>query len=267
MSDPLIQCRIEDTIYHVTLNRPEKRNAINLDMVEELGRVMRDADKHPELRAIILSGEGPLFSAGVDVMSLVSGRAEAGDVNPGRWLRRVADRLQDALYVMESTELPVICALHGHAIGLGLEVALACDLRVCTETCKLSIPEARLGLVADVGGTTRLSRTVGPSRAKDMLMTARPLDANEALDWGLVNRVVADGQHIAGAVELAQQIAQNAPLAVGMAKLIIDQGDGTAKHTQLALERWAQSLLITTEDVSEAMSAFLEKRPGEFKGK
>ena len=208
-----------------------------------------------------------MFSAGVDIAALMELRSQAGEANVARWLRRGADRLQYALHLIESTELPVIGALHGQVIGLGLEVALSCDLRVCSPDCLFSIPESRMGLVADVGGTTRLSRTIGPARAKDMLMTARSIGSEEALAWGLVNRIAADDGVFSEAMRLAEQIAQNAPLAVGMAKRIIDQGDGVDKHTQMAIERWAQSQLLTTDDVTEAAVSFLERRAPHFHGK
>lgn len=266
MSDSLVTSRTEDHLHFVTINRPEKRNALTLEMIELLAAAVREADEKPQVRAVILSGEGSMFSAGIDVMSLASDRAETADRNAARWIRRLADRLQYALHEIESIEVPVIAALHGRVLGLGMELALACDLRVAADDCLFAIPEARLGLVADVGGTTRLCRTVGPARAKDMLMTARSLDAAEALQWGLVNRVVPAAELKSAAIALANQIAENAPLAVGLAKLIVDQGDGLDKQTQMAIERWAQSQLITTADVGEAMSAFLEKRPAKFKG-
>ncbi|MBX7258540.1 MAG: enoyl-CoA hydratase/isomerase family protein [Candidatus Hydrogenedentes bacterium] len=267
MSESFVQARVENDLYFVTLNRPEKRNALTPEMVLDLAAAVRSADEHPGVRAIIVNANGPIFSAGIDLMALAQAKAAAQDQNPARWLRRMADRLQDALYTIESTELPVIGALQGRVIGLGLEVALSFDFRIATDSCLLSIPESRMGLVADVGGTTRLCRLIGPSRAKDMLMTARNVDATEALQWGLVNRVVPEPQLMECATALAQEIAQNAPLAVGMAKLIVDQGDGLDKHTQLAIERWAQSQLISTEDLMEAVSAFMEKRPPQFKGK
>jgi enoyl-CoA hydratase/carnithine racemase len=267
MSESLILSRVEGPLLYVRLNRPQKRNAITPAMLEELAEAVRGADERPEVRAVIISGEGPMFSAGVDVMSLGESQGAAGEVNLGRWLRRFAERLQHALDVIEATEVPVIGALHGQVMGLGLELALSFDLRVASSDCLLSIPESRLGLVADVGGTTRLARTVGPSRAKDLLLTARTIDANEALQWGLVNRVVPATELMAGAVELATQIAQNAPLAVGMAKLIVDQGDGLDKRSQMALERWAQSQLFATDDVREAMMAFIQKRAPKFQGK
>lgn len=266
MDEALIQREVQDNILMITLNRPEKRNAFTLEMVNELAEAVRSVDEKPDIRAIIVQGEGSVFSAGIDVMSLMQAKTEAGDQNPARWLRRIAADLQHALQIIETTEVPIIGALHGHVIGLGLELALTFDLRVATDACLFSIPEARLGLVADVGGTTRLSRVVGPSRAKDMLMTARTVDAHEALAWGLVNRVAPPDSMVSEAVNLAQKIAQNAPLAVGLAKLIIDHGDGLDKQTQMVLERWAQSQLITTADVGEGVMAAMQKRAPDFKG-
>ncbi|MBI2434805.1 MAG: enoyl-CoA hydratase/isomerase family protein [Candidatus Hydrogenedentes bacterium] len=267
MTDAFIQTRTEDRIFFITLDRAAKRNAINLEMLEQLSSAMHEVDAHPELRAVIVQAAGPIFSAGVDIMALAALRAEAGTQNASRWLRRLAGRMQQLLDNIEATEVPVIAALHGKVMGLGLELALACDLRVAADDVALSIPEARLGLVADVGGTTRLSRIIGPARAKDMLMTCRDVGAEEALQWGLLNRVAPASQLQEAAVSLAQEIARNAPLAVGLAKRIIDQGDGLDKHSQMALERWAQSQLIATEDVGEAMASFFEKRPPEFKGR
>lgn len=262
-----VATNIHEHILTVTLTRPEKRNALTAQMVEEVSQAIASADRHPQVRAVIVNAEGPIFSAGIDIMSLAASRAEVGDGDPGRWLRRLAGNLQTALARIEATEVPVIGALHGQVIGLGLELALAFDLRVASDDLLLSIPEARMGLVADVGGTTRLCRLVGPSRAKDMLMTCRAVGADEALRWGLVDRAVPAADVLQTARELAQQIAANAPLAVGMAKLIVDQGDGLDRHSQQAFERWAQGQLITTHDVGEAMAAFFEKRPPKFTGK
>lgn len=258
--------RVEGAFCLITLNRQEKRNALTMEMLEAVAEAIDAAGRHPEIRAVILEGSGPIFSSGVDLMALGALRAEAGEEQQGRFLRRIAERMQRALHVIEGTELPVIAALQGRVIGLGLELALACDLRVAADDVAISIPETRLGLVADVGGTTRLSRIIGPARAKDMLMTARAVDAGEALSWGLVNRVAPAAQLPQAARALAEEIACNAPLAVGMAKLIIDQGDGLDRFTQMAIERWAQSLLIGTDDVGEAMAAFMEKRPPKFRG-
>jgi enoyl-CoA hydratase/carnithine racemase len=262
-----IQTRVEGNVYYVTVNRPEKRNALTGEMVMEIAAAVRAADEHPGVRAVIVHGEGPMFSAGIDINSLGQSARNANGTNPARAVRRVADRLQDALHQIESTELPVIGAIHGRAMGMGLELALAFDLRVIGRGCKLSMPETRMGLVADVGGTTRLTKLIGPSRAKDMLMTAREVGAEEALMWGLADRVAADEEVLGAAAALAGQIAKNAPLAVGLSKFIVDQGDGLPKATQMAIERLAQSQLITTGDVVEAVTSFVQKREPDFKGK
>lgn len=274
MTEALVRTRLDGELWYVTLARPEKRNALTPEMLEQIAAAVREADRHPHVRAVIVHADGPIFSAGIDIMSLGHSRAEVGEGNPARWLRRLAERLQNALLEIESLEVPVIGVLHGQVLGLGLELAAAFDLRVASSDLKLAMPEARMGLVADVGGTTRLCRLIGPSRAKDMLMTCRNVGAEEALGWGLVNRVAPAsgdlspaGAALAAATTLAKEIAQNAPLAVGMGKLLVDQGDGVDRHTQMALERWAQSQLITTDDVVEAMTAFFEKRAPKFKGR
>jgi enoyl-CoA hydratase/carnithine racemase len=265
MSQTLVLSRVDGPLLHVTLNRPEKRNALTPQMLEDIAAAVCAADDHAAVRAVIVSAAGPIFSAGIDLTSL--GDSKGDTLHVGRRVRRLASRLQHALNVIEETEVPVIGALQGQVLGLGLELALAFDLRVAGADLLLSIPESRLGLVADVGGTTRLSRTVGPSRAKDLLLTARSIDANEALQWGLVNRVAPPPELLAAATTLANEIARNAPLAVGMAKQIVDQGDGLDKHSQMAIERWAQSQLLGTEDVQEAVAAFLQKRAANFKGR
>ena len=266
MPHPTIKTRVDGSILFVSIDRPEKRNALTADMIDAVSEAVRSADDNPAVRAVIVHAEGPIFSAGVDLSMIGQMAGESKGQNPARMLRRLAERLQSALNTLEATEVPVIGALHGQVLGLGLELALAFDLRVASDDCQMSIPEARIGLVADVGGTTRLARAVGPSRAKDLLMTARAIGADEALSWRLVNRVASPANLLPTAVTLANQIAANAPLAVGLAKLIVDQGDGVPKQTQMAIERWAQSQLIDTADVAEAVQAFMQKRPPKFRG-
>lgn len=268
---PHISARNETAIRHVVINRPEKRNALTLDMLRAIAARVSEADADPAIRAVVLSAEGPVFSAGIDVMDLMAQRAAIGGLQPGRWLRRMAEEMQHCLHRIEQTEVPVIAALHGKTLGLGLELALACDFRTGAPDLELCLPETRLGLIADVGGTTRLARLVGPSRTKELLMTARSLDAAEAFQWGLLNRLAEDAapaaaQALAAAEALAKEIAQNAPLAVGLAKFVVDQGDGLDRYSQMALERLAQSLLVATEDLGEGIAAFAERRPPDFKG-
>src|SRR5499433_2710279 len=260
----LITTRRDDAILYVALNRPEKRNAIHRGLLLALVDVIDRAEAERDVRAIILHGEGPVFSAGVDVTML---RGDiAGDTPPRPFRAQVGD-MQTALSRLEAVEKPVIGALHLYAAGLALELALACDLRVATTDCELGLPEVRLGLIPDVGGTTRLVRTVGYARAKELLMTGRMIRAEEALAIGLVNQVVPPGEHLGAAARLAEEIAANAPLAVGLAKKLVDLGHGLDKHTFQQLELFAQSILLRSEDVGEGVAALAERRPPRFRGR
>jgi enoyl-CoA hydratase/carnithine racemase len=265
----VIKVRIDGEIAYIGLNRPEKRNAINTDVLRALPEALAEVDRR-EIRAVILYGEGAAFSAGIDFTSLASDTGSQGGSGGGPDLvrfRRFVHASQASLDAIERLEKPVIGALHGYVGGLGLEIALACDARIAAVGTKLGMPETRIGLVPDVGGTTRLTRTVGYARAKELIMTARMIDADEAARLGLVNRVVAEGAHIAAAEELAREIARNAPLAVGLAKRIIDIGASTDKSTFMELEALAQSSLFQTEDFREGATALAQRRDPKFKGR
>jgi enoyl-CoA hydratase/carnithine racemase len=263
MPAPLIVTRREDPILWVGINRPEKRNALHHDLLIELVDAVATAEREPEVRAIVLYGEGPVFSAGVDFGML------AGDVRGEAPIpfRTHVGEMQGALGRLETIEKPVIAAMHRYVPGLGLELALACDFRIATADCELGLPEVRLGLVPDVGGTTRLVRTVGYAKAKELIMTGRMIPAAEALQIGLVTQVVPAGEHLAAAGRLATEIAANAPLAVGLAKRLIDLGHGVDKQTFQQMELLAQSILVRTEDVREGARAALERRPPRFSGR
>jgi enoyl-CoA hydratase/carnithine racemase len=269
MAENAITTRIEGELAYLILNRPEKRNAINQAMLRAIPAALDELDR-PEVRAIILYGEGQAFSAGIDFTSLSNDSGarsgEGGGPDMQRFRRFVAES-QASLNRLESIEKPVIGALHGFVGGLGLELALACDARIAATGARLGMPEVRIGLVPDVGGTTRLTRTVGYAFAKELIMTARMIDAQTAEKIGLVNRVVAEGTHLAAAEELAREMARNAPLAVGLAKRIIDKGHGLDKMTFQEFEMLAQSSLITTEDFREGATALAQRRDPHFKGR
>ena len=265
----VIKVKIDGEIAYITLNRPEKRNAINNEVLHALPKALEEVDRR-EVRAIIIYGEGAVFSAGIDFTSLASDTGAQGGAGGGPDLnrfRRFVHASQASLDALERIEKPVIGALHGYVGGLGLELALACDARIAATGTKLGMPETRIGLVPDVGGTTRLTRTVGYARAKELIMTARMIDATEAERIGLVNRVVAEGTQIAAAEELAREIARNSPIAVGLAKRIIDIGYDTDKHTFMDLEALAQSSLFQTEDFREGAAALVQRRDPKFKGR
>ncbi len=231
MADSGIKVRIEGELAYIAFNRPEKRNAIDQAMLRALPEAIDEVDR-ADVRAIIIYGEGQAFSAGIDFTSLSNETGARGGHGGGpdiQRFRRFVAESQASLNRIESVEKPVIGALHGFVGGLGLELALACDARIAAVGARLGMPEVRIGLVPDVGGTTRLTRTVGYARSKELIMTARMIEAADAEKIGLVNRVVAEGAHIAAAEELAREMARNAPLAVGLAKRIIDKGHGLDK--------------------------------------
>ena len=259
----LVRSRRDGSLLYVGLDRPEKRNAIHRELLIALVEAIAAAEREPEVRAVIVYGEGPVFSAGVDFGML------ADDVEGERALpfRTMVGDMQAALSRIEAIEKPVIGALHRYVPGLGLELALAFDLRIATADSELGLPEVRVGLVPDVGGTTRLVRTVGYARAKELILTGRMIRAEEALAIGLVNQVVPPGEHLAAAARLGHEIAKNAPLAVGLGKRLVDLSAGVDKHTSLQLELLAQSVLVGTEDAREGARALAERRPPRFTGR
>ncbi len=268
MSDKVVTVRVEGELAYVALNRPEKRNAISNQVLRAIPEALAEADQ-PSVRAIILYGEGQVFSAGIDFTSLASegGASGSGGGPDLTRFRRFVHDSQASLDALERLEKPVIGALHGYVGGLGLELALACDARIAAAGTRLGMPEVRLGLVPDVGGTTRLVRTVGYAMAKELIMTARMVEAQEAARIGLVNRAVGAGQHIGVAEELAREMARNAPLAVGLAKRLVDIGHSVDKSTFLDLEALVQSSLLMTEDFREGASALASRRDPKFKGR
>ena len=259
----LVTTRREDALLFVGLNRPEKRNALHREMLQAIADAVTEAERDRDVRAVVLYGEGPVFSAGVDFTMLT------GDVagEAPRPFRSSVGDMQSALGRLEALEKPVIAALHRFVPGLGLELALACDLRIATADCELGLPEVRVGLVPDVGGTTRLVRTVGYARAKELIMTGRMVRAEEALAIGLVHQVVPPGEHLAAATRLGRDLAANAPLAVGLGKRLVDLCAEADKHTALQIEVLAQSVLVRTEDAHEGARALAERRPPRFGGR
>jgi enoyl-CoA hydratase/carnithine racemase len=251
----------------ITLNRPEKRNALNVEILTGLCEMAEQQALDNDIRAIILKGEGKVFSAGVDFNSLgaevgaLLGEAGTG----GAGLRALIYRFQQYLNRLEAVEVPIICAMHGRALGLALELALACDIRLMSDDCIWSMPELKLGVIADVGGTSRLSRLLGPSRAMEILMTGREYNADQALAWGLINYQHPAEKLTDEAERLAQDIALTAPLAVGAVKKIIKRGDGVDLMTQQDMEANHNSILLRTEDFQEGITAMMEKRPAKWK--
>ena len=269
MSDDYLIGQKKENVYTLTLNRPEKRNAINREILMGICQLAEGQVADPEVRAIIIRGEGKVFSAGVDFNSLGAevgpflGDSGAG----GTSLRALIYQHQQYLNRLEAVEIPIICAMHGKVLGLGVELALACDIRLMSEDCTWAMPEAKMGLIADLGGTTRLSRLLGPARAMEVLMTANEYTAQQALDWGLISYLHPPADLIPAAEKLARDIAGAAPLAVGAFKKIINRGEGVDLMTQLDMEVNLQSILLRTADFQEGIQALMEKRPARWQRK
>jgi enoyl-CoA hydratase/carnithine racemase len=260
---PLVTVRTEGTVALVAFNRPEKRNAINRDVLRALVEAILGLERDRGVRAIVLHGEGRVFSAGVD-FTMLAGDVAAGERVP---LRSQVGDMQALVTRLEAVEKPIVAAMHRYVPGLALEVALACDFRIASEDCELGLPEVKVGLVPDVGGTTRLVRTVGYARAKELILTGRMIPAAEAERIGLVTEVAPNGTHVDAGVRLAEEIAQNAPLAVGLAKRLVDLGASADKHTFQAMELLAQSILVPTDDAREGARALAERRTPRFTGR
>jgi enoyl-CoA hydratase/carnithine racemase len=259
-----ILTRQQDEIYEIILNRPEKRNAINWPMMEALEAAIDSAERMEGLRVVLLRAEGPGFSAGIDLM----GFPELVETFGANWqnnLFPITAAFQRIVNKFERGSLPVIALIHNYCLGLGFELALACDLRIVTEGTRLSLPESRLGLIPDVGGTTRLTRLVGPGRAKELIMTGKDIRAADAERWGIVNHVVPEGALIEKGQALAAELIAAAPLAVSYAKKVIN---GVADIDRgLQLEAWAQSVLMRSEDFQNGAQAAMLKQPVQWQGR
>jgi enoyl-CoA hydratase/carnithine racemase len=232
-----------DAVRHVILNRPEKRNAMNQPLLRALAEALREAAAEESVHCVVLRGEGPVFSAGVDLVEL--GQLAAGPGTPGQ-LRAFRQVFLDCPNLCEEMPKPVVCQLHRTCVGGALEVALGCDLRIASSDTQLGLPEVRFGIIPDVGGSTRLPAVVGLGRAKELIMTGRTIDAAEAERIGLVNRVVAPEELEDATDALVDELLANSHVAVGRAKRVIDASARPALAQTLELEVAVQEYCVAT---------------------
>ncbi len=249
-----------DGLATVTVSRPEKLNALNAATVEEIGTAFRALAQDEAVRGVVLTGAGEkAFVAGADIKEL-SRMDPVGGV-------AVSRQGQDAFRFIELMRKPVVAAVNGFALGGGLELALACHLRIASENARFGVPEVKLGIIPGYGGTVRLPRLVGRGRALQMILTGEMIDAEEAHRIGLVNDVVPQAALLESARGLAHRIMTNGPVAVALALEAVDHGYHATTDDALRFESNLFGLLASTEDMREGMAAFLEKRPAAFRGR
>jgi enoyl-CoA hydratase/carnithine racemase len=264
MADILLQERNEDGILMLTLNRPEAMNCFNSDLLAALAEVIREANFDMALRCIVITGASGMdptkisFSTGADLK-------ERKGMTPDQ-VRRYIFTIRNTFTAVEQVRVPVIAAINGFAIGGGIELALACDIRIASRTAIMAFTETSLAIIPGAGGTQRLPRIIGIARAKEMIFTARRIDAKTALEIGLVNRVVEPDRLMPDTLEMAQEIAKNGPIGVAQAKFAINNGMEASLGVALPLESKAYEVTIPTKDRLEALAAFAEKRKPVFKG-
>jgi enoyl-CoA hydratase/carnithine racemase len=239
------------------LNRPEARNALSPEVMDELAAAVESFDADPEVRCIVIAGSDEVFAAGADIKAMRERSFQEALTHPSAafWKRIAACRT------------PLIAAVSGWALGGGCELALLCDMIVCSETAEFGQPEITLGIIPGGGGTQRLARVVGKQRAMELVITGRRFDANEAHRLGLVNAVYKPKEWLVRALELAQIVASRPPLAVRLAKQAVLAAEESDLAAALEMERRLYELSMATEDRIEGMQAFIEKRRPEFRGR
>ena len=258
MEFTLINAESTNGLGIITINRPESRNALNRVVLDEIANALDLFLDDEGVGAVIFTGAGgKAFIAGADINQLANYTLVDG----------LSGRMQRLNDTIEGYELPTIAAINGYALGGGLELAMACDIRVAAEGSRFSLPETNLGIIPGAGGTQRLSRLVGRGRAVELILTGRLVDAPEALGMGLVTDVVPSSDLMDTVRKTADTIMAKGPLAVRLAKMVVKHGFDTDQQTGLLLERLAQSLLYTTQDKAEGTAAFLEKRSARYVGK
>ncbi len=252
----------EDPFVTIVLNRPEKLNALSYDMFAEIGNAISEINKMTEIRAVIIKGSGRAFSAGTDL----GGLGEGGNRRTTSGYRYHLYDLQENLSRIERLEKPVIAQIHGYALGGAMELILACDFRIAVSDTRFSLPEVPIGIVPDLGGCQRLVRIIGLPKAKEMIMMGRAINGVEAERIGLINKAVQADELETEVRKWAEEFTKLPPLAVGMAKRIVDKSLDTDLMSSFDSNWQLQSILTKTEDFKEGVRAKKEKRDPVFKG-
>jgi enoyl-CoA hydratase/carnithine racemase len=244
-------------VWLLRLERPETRNALSPELMEELASELESLDADPEARCLVIAGSDEVFAAGADIRALRERTFEESMRHPAAsFWRRVA-----------AVKTPLVAAVSGWALGGGFELALACDIVVASETAEFGQPEITLGIIPGGGGTQRLARVIGKQRTMELVLTGRRIDAHEAASLGLVNAVVKKREWLDRSLELAGRVARRPPIAARLAKQAVLAAEETGLSAGLEVERRLYEQAMATEDRIEGMDAFLEKRRPEFRGR
>lgn len=250
---------VEDKIAYITLNRPEVLNSLDYQTLKELEEAVQQTHINKDIQVVIFTGAGTkAFCAGADLKE----RKTLND----QQVRRNVKAISSVFKQISELPMPTIAAINGHAFGGGFELALACDFRFAVSEAKMGLTETSMGIIPGAGGTQRLPRLIGMANAMELILTARRITAEEALQYGILNRVVESENLLESCKELGNDIAKNAPVAIRQAKFAIHQGMATDMETGLKIEEKAYELTIPTKDRVEALQAFAEKRPPVFIG-
>ena len=256
-AERLVLCERDGAVAVVSLNRPQQLNALSGPLMDELVATLQELDADDEIRCIVLAGNERAFAAGADIGELVEGTP----------ISMYESRRIDRWDAVRALRTPLVAAVSGYCLGGGCELAMVCDLIVASETAKFGQPEINVGVFPGAGGTQRLPRAVGKAVAMDMILTGRMLSADEALEFGLVARVVAREAWLDEAKRVAREVAAKAPISVRLAKEAVDEAFEAPLSVGLQLERRAFYLVRASEDATEGLTAFVEKRKPDFRGR
>lgn len=259
MTSEFILTEIKNGVLVITINRPDKLNALNKQTIEDLHETLVEAENMPEVRSVIITGSGQkAFVAGADIAEFAGYSVEQGKQMSSLGHFKIFN-------FIENFSKPVIAAINGFALGGGLELAMACHIRVASENAKMGLPEVSLGLIPGYGGTQRLAQLVGKGKAFEMIVTADKINAADALNWGLVNYVTPQEQLLSKCLEIAAKIQPNSPTAIKTAIKVINAGFNTKLNGyEVEIEEFGKS--FGTGDFKEGVGAFLEKRKSDFRG-
>ena len=251
--------KVEDYVAVVTISRPPA-NALSQGLIKEINTMLDDVEHDDAVRAILLHGEGKFFSAGADIKEFTS-------VTSGEQFASFAKNGQVVFERMETFSKPIIAAIHGAALGGGLELAMGCHMRFVTENAKLGLPELQLGIIPGFAGTQRLPRYVGMAKAAEMMFTSEPISGIEAVQWGLANKAFTDEELLPKTLEMAKKIAKKSPIALKAAIEALQFSKTASFYEGVEAEANAFGTVFVSEDAKEGISAFIEKREPIFNGK